>query len=101
MRSVIAGPRGTAHQINLAGVEVAGKTGSAEKHGGDKKESHAWFVCYAPYHDPKIAICVFLESEGQNYHGGANAGPIARSMMASYFHIPETITTADSTFRGD
>jgi penicillin-binding protein 2 len=101
MRSVIAGPRGTAHMINLAGVEVAGKTGSAEKHGGDKKESHAWFVCYAPYHDAKIAICVFLESEGQNYHGGANAGPIARSMMAAYFHIPETITTGDDTYRGD
>jgi penicillin-binding protein 2 len=97
MRHCVAGPRGTAHLINLHGVTVAGKTGSAERHGGGKKESHAWFVCFAPYEHPQIAIAIFLESDGQNYHGGADAAPIARKMLAKYFHITEQTSSTDGS----
>ncbi|MDX1934945.1 MAG: penicillin-binding protein 2 [Capsulimonadales bacterium] len=89
MRQCVAGSRGTGHSVNLAAVAVAGKTGSAERQSGAKKESHAWFVCYAPYENPTIAIAVFLQSEGQNYHGGTDAAPIARKMLAKHFGISE------------
>jgi penicillin-binding protein 2 len=96
MRSVIAGPGGTGHAANLSGVMVAGKSGSAEKRGtgGGRGATHAWFVCYAPYDNPTIAVCVFLESEGQNYHGGADAAPIARKMLAAHFRVPDQASSA-------
>jgi len=95
MRTVVAGPGGTSHSANLAGVAVAGKSGSAEKRGtgGGRGATHAWFVCYAPMEKPTIAICVFLESQGENLHGGADAAPIARQMMAPYFNVPDQIAS--------
>lgn len=95
MRSVVAGPGGTSRSANLAGVTVAGKSGSAEKRGtgGGRGATHAWFVCYAPMEKPTIAICVFLESEGANLHGGADAAPIARQMMAPYFNVPDRLAS--------
>ena len=98
LRSAVAGSRGTAGSANLPGVAVAGKTGSAELHGGAKKASHGWFICYAPYEKPTIAICVFLEShDGENYHGGANAAPVARKMLAAYFKKEDAANGSGST----
>ena len=88
LRAAVSGSRGTAHSAALPGVAVAGKTGSAELHGGAKKASHGWFICYAPYEKPTIAICVMLESTGsENYHGGMNAAPVARKMLSAYFKV--------------
>lgn len=92
MRQVIVGRGGTSHAANLAGIGVAGKSGSAEKRGGQAHgATHGWFVCYAPLQNPTIAICVFLESDGQNLHGGRDAAPIARQMMAAHFRIPDRV----------
>ena len=92
MRQVVVGTRGTSHAANLAGIAVAGKSGSAEKRGGQAHgATHAWFVCYAPVQNPTIAICVFLESDGQNLHGGQHAAPIARQMMAAHFKVPDKV----------
>ena len=92
MRQVVVGKRGTSHAANLAGIAVAGKSGSAEKSGGHEHgATHAWFVCYAPAQNPTIAICVFLESDGQNLHGGQHAAPIARQMMAAHFRVPDKV----------
>jgi penicillin-binding protein 2 len=89
MRQVVIGPRGTSHAADLEGVAVAGKSGSAEVRGGGP--THAWFVCFAPYENPTIAICVFLESGGHRLHGGVDAAPIARHMIATYFHVPDKL----------
>ena len=89
MRQVVIGTRGTSHAGNLAGVEVAGKSGSAETRGGGP--THAWFTCFAPFDSPKIAVCVFLEANGQRLHGGVDAAPIARKMIAAYFHVPDRL----------
>lgn len=94
MRAVIVGARGTSHAANLKGIAVAGKSGSAELkggRGGGKGATHAWFVCYAPFDKPTIAICIFLESGGKNLHGGADAAPIARAMLASHFGVPNEV----------
>ncbi|GAB4463501.1 MAG: penicillin-binding protein 2 [Armatimonadaceae bacterium] len=91
LRAVVTG--GTSQAAALPGIAVAGKSGSAELKGGNqggKSATHAWFVCYAPVEKPTIAICVYLESEGQNYHGGSDAAPIARKVMAAYFRVPDT-----------
>lgn len=73
MKLVVADGTGTAAQI--PGVEVAGKTGTAD-HGAE--EPHAWFISFAPADDPQIAIAVLVEDGGQ---GGIAAAPIAKDVM--------------------
>ena len=69
---------GTGKAAAIKGVEVAGKTGSAENPHG---QAHAWFVGFAPAEDPKIAVAVVVENAGS---GGAVAGPIAREVILKY-----------------
>jgi penicillin-binding protein 2 len=72
---------GTAQGAKIPGMTWAGKTGSAEK--GDKTaKTNALYVGYAPAEDPKIAICVVIETVG---HGGEFAAPIARDLVQGYF----------------
>ncbi len=59
----------------LWNMRVAGKTGTAQNPQGD---DHAWFVCFAPVEDPKVAIAVIVEHGGK---GGAVAAPIARKIL--------------------
>ncbi|KJS15600.1 MAG: hypothetical protein VR69_12420 [Peptococcaceae bacterium BRH_c4b] len=70
--------RGTASAASLAGIPVAGKTGSAQNPGG---ETHAWFVGFAPAQNPRIAVAVIVENSGA---GGREAAPVARAIMAGY-----------------
>ncbi len=69
---------GTGKAAAIRGIEVAGKTGSAENPHG---QAHAWFVGFAPAENPRIAIAVVVENAGS---GGAVAGPIARDVMLKY-----------------
>ena len=59
-------------------IKVAGKTGTAPAEKG--AWTHAWFVGYAPAHDPKIALVVFLEKG----HGGSEAAGVAQKIFAAY-----------------
>ncbi len=69
---------GTATHVRIPGINVAGKTGTAQNpHGKD----HAWFIGFAPFEDPQIAICVLVENSG---FGGTHAAPIAKKMFESY-----------------
>lgn len=70
---------GTGSALKTDAYQAAGKTGSAEF---DKnKETHAWFVGYAPADDPKIAVSVIVEEGGS---GGHTAAPIARNLFDTY-----------------
>jgi len=80
MRDAVIAPGGTAHVMNMPQVTVAGKTGSAEDARTEK--SHAWFVCFAPYENPQVALCVMLEAAG---HGGTEAAPIAKKILEVAF----------------
>ncbi len=73
--------RGTAWRARVAGVSVAGKTGTAQNPHG---EDHAAFVCFAPVENPQIAIAVLVENGGE---GGLTAAPIARAVMEAYFGV--------------
>ncbi len=79
--------QGTGVNAQLAGVPVAGKTGTAQNAVG--QAPHSWFVAFAPANDPRIAVCVFVENSGgdQNGQGGVTAAPIARSVMAAALGI--------------
>jgi penicillin-binding protein 2 len=108
MRSVVENPHGTAHRV-LSSLpwKVAGKTGTAQvvKMSQDddgsasaKKEllrrykDHAWFMGYAPYENPKIAIAVFVEHGG---HGGSAAAPVAAAVIRSMAaRQPKPVTVA-------
>jgi len=78
MQRVVHAPGGTGALARIPGVISAGKTGTAENpHGKD----HAWYVGFAPYDNPKIAVAVMLENSG---FGGAKAAPIAGLLMEKY-----------------
>lgn len=80
MRRAVMAPHGTGYAARVPGIEVAGKTGTAQNPHG---KSHAWFIGFAPYDDPKIAICVLVENAG---YGGAFAAPIAGLCMEQYLY---------------
>ncbi len=80
MYGAVNEPGGTARvaQISGSNIVVAGKTGTAQNPHG---EDHAWFVCFAPFDKPKIAMCVMVENAG---FGGVVAAPIARKLLRYY-----------------
>lgn len=89
MRAVTQ-PGGTAYGIFAKfPVEVAGKTGTAQT-GKDKwgkdKPTHGWFVAYAPYDKPQVAVAAIMENAG---HGGSSAGLVVRDALAAYFNIDQ------------
>jgi peptidoglycan glycosyltransferase len=80
MVDVVQNGTGKTAQIN--GVQVAGKTGTAQT--SPDKPPFAWFTSFAPANDPKIAVAVMIEDAGvarNDISGGALAGPIAKSVM--------------------
>ncbi len=78
MKSVTDETGGTAYNIfKNFNIEVGGKTGSAEA----GKNVNAWFVGFAPYNDPEIAVVVLVENGG---HGNYTA-EVAREIIAEYF----------------
>ncbi|MBJ79377.1 MAG: penicillin-binding protein 2 [Nitrospinae bacterium] len=99
LRGVVNEPRGTGRRARLKNIVVSGKTGTAQvvrMKDSDKINpedetpylfrDHAWFVAFAPYEKPEVAVSVIIEHGG---HGGATAAPIARKVLESYFtHYP-------------
>jgi len=69
---------GTGTAAALAGVRVAGKTGTAET-GPNREFTQAWFICFAPADRPRYAIAVVLEN--QTGFGGQVSAPIAKAVM--------------------
>ncbi|CAG35812.1 probable penicillin-binding protein 2 [Desulfotalea psychrophila LSv54] len=94
MEEVVQGKRGTGRRSRIKGIDIAGKTGSAQvvhlsKSKGMKdneipykERDHAWFTGFAPADNPEIAITVLVE---HGLHGGSVAGPVARGVLKEYF----------------
>jgi penicillin-binding protein 2 len=83
---------GTGASLKLAGIELSGKSGTAqvigyatrERMGKQKKfEDNAWFVGYAPRRNPEIVVSVLVQESGQ--HGGTASGPVARDIIKAYY----------------
>ncbi len=95
MRAAVT--RGTARRAGLDGIDVSGKTGTAQvaalsrvaRNNADRPRqfrTHAWFVGYAPHENPEIAVAVIVEHVGG---GGTYAAPIARSIFDAWFRAKE------------
>jgi peptidoglycan glycosyltransferase len=82
VRSMMIGvvQSGTGTAAAIPGVQVAGKTGTAElrPNSTNPKDADAWFVAFAPAHNPKVAVGVMLVGAG---FGGTAAAPIAKRVL--------------------
>ena len=97
LRDVVNGVRGTGKRSRLKNIIVSGKTGTVqvvrmksneelekEDEVPYKYRDHAWFVAFAPYEKPEIAVAVLVEHGG---HGGTTAAPIAKKVFKKYFQL--------------
>jgi cell division protein FtsI/penicillin-binding protein 2 len=75
MIGVVKGGTGT--KADISGVQVAGKTGTAQVPGA----TQAWFIAFAPLRNPKVAIAVTVERSSQSLTGGEVAAPLAKQVM--------------------
>ncbi|MEK7314393.1 MAG: penicillin-binding transpeptidase domain-containing protein, partial [Deltaproteobacteria bacterium] len=92
LRGVVAEDGGTARSLNVPELKIAGKTGTAQVVKLKERikniklipyefRDHAWFVGFAPYDDPKIAVAVIVEHGG---FGSAAAAPVALKVIQAY-----------------
>jgi penicillin-binding protein 2 len=72
---------GTADQAAVAGLSVAGKTGTAESDDEGSANTHTWFVGYAPADAPRVLVLVYVEGEGT---GGSLAAPVAQQVLSRW-----------------
>ncbi|MDG2112704.1 MAG: penicillin-binding protein 2 [Actinomycetota bacterium] len=87
---------GTARSLQLDGIEVAAKTGTAEIDGTDG--THAWIIAVAPVSDPQVAVAVLVEGDdttGQQT-GGNVAGPVAKAVIEAVLQLPTSTDTPTS-----
>ena len=78
MTSVV--DNGTGKKAKIPGMEVAGKTGTAQT--DPENNDNSWFVGFAPADHPKIAVAVFIRHGGKT--GGDISAPIAKQVMQAY-----------------
>ena len=90
MRRCVESPGGTGSLARIPGIEVGGKTGTAENPHG---EDHAWFVGFAPFDNPKIAVACIIENAG---FGGTKAAPICGKVMQRYLEAMQAPATQPS-----
>ena len=104
MYGVINESGGTGGQLRLAGIELSGKSGTAQvigyntrdRVGKQKKfEDNAWFVGYAPRRNPEIVVSVLVQESGK--HGGEAAGPVVRDIIKAYYDKKNKKTQGEYT----
>lgn len=82
MWKVVNEAGGTGKKAFVKGTEVAGKTGTAQfwrdVHGKKEKDNHTWFICFAPYEAPRLAVTVFVQGAKS---GGRVSAPIAQRIL--------------------
>ncbi|MFZ3071927.1 MAG: penicillin-binding protein 2 [Thermodesulfobacteriota bacterium] len=97
LRGVVTEDHGTARSLDVPNLKIAGKTGTAQVVKLKERikniklipyefRDHAWFVGFAPYDDPKIAVAVIVEHGG---FGSAAAAPVALKVIQAYLGAAE------------
>jgi penicillin-binding protein 2 len=78
---------GTARRVKVAGVAIAGKTGTGQWRNNNMKLNVAWFIGFAPVNKPEVAVAVLVEGivPQDNIQGGLTATPVAQKMLQAYF----------------
>jgi penicillin-binding protein 2 len=85
MYDVVHAVSGTGKRARLAGVKMAGKTGTAQYSKGRK---HAWMVLFAPFDEPRYAVAMVVEDA---VSGGITVAPRVRSLMNEIFVLDGTL----------
>lgn len=106
MRRVVQGERGTARSVRIAGIEMAGKTGTAQVMNFSSADiygkcanrpihqrHHGWFAGFAPAENPEIVVIALAE---HSCAGSTGAGPVAKQILQAYFnkYHPEKMAEA-------
>lgn len=86
MIEVVNGTNGTGHEAQLDGVEVAGKTGTAQWGPKNKERTAAWFSGFLPAEEPKYAFAAVYEGDvGSKVHGGTTAAPMIADIFQEIY----------------
>lgn len=88
MSAVVSGRSGTGGKASVSGVQVAGKTGTAQWGPKHKERTAAWFAGFAPADKPRYAFAVVSESDVANaddFHGGTSAAPLIGRVLRQVF----------------
>jgi penicillin-binding protein 2 len=80
----LPGWQGTSYYVKDPRIDAAGKTGTSEAPGG----ANAWWIGYAPFNNPKIAVAVVVPNASSE--GAYTAAPIAHKIFEDYFHLKPT-----------
>ena len=84
---------GTAGRAKSDITVISGKTGTAQT-GNMKEPTNAWFIAFAPYENPEIAVCVFVQN-GKS--GGGAASPISRNIIENYMNLQKGTSKIELT----
>src|SRR5216110_1202581 len=86
MIEVVNGSNGTGHEAQLDGVEVAGKTGTAQWGPKNKERTAAWFAGFLPAEEPRYAFAAVYEGDvGSKVHGGTTAAPMIADIFQEIY----------------
>ncbi len=82
----VVGPDGTGRLVQIEGLRIAGKTGTADFRAHGQEVNLAWFIGCAPIDNPQIAVAVMIEgaSATDSFHGGSTAGPVAKDIFLEF-----------------
>ena len=95
MIDVVNGANGTGHEAQLDGVEVAGKTGTAQWGPKNKERTAAWFAGFLPADEPRYAFAAIYEGEvGSKVHGGTVAAPMVADVFKDIYKSAATASRA-------
>jgi penicillin-binding protein 2 len=86
MYDVVHAETGTGKRARIGGVEMAGKTGSAEYGPDAARKKYAWMIAFAPFATPRYAIAMVIE-DGES--GGKTTAPRIRYVMQGVFRIEQ------------
>lgn len=89
MVKVTEGGNGTAHRAKVKGMEVAGKTGTAQWGPTGKQKTAAWFAGFLPAQNPQFAFAALYEGtpNDNSIHGGSHAAPLIGRVFKEYFAL--------------
>ena len=95
--AVTSDGQGTAHSEKVKGIDVAGKTGTAQWGPTDRQRIAAWFTGFMPAADPRYAFTALYEGEpnDQSVHGGSHAAPLIGKAFREIYH-PKKVTSKEA-----
>jgi membrane peptidoglycan carboxypeptidase len=97
MHDVVMAPEGTGRKIRVPGVEMAGKTGTAEFGPREQRKRHAWMIAFAPFDAPRYAVAMVVD---EGVSGGETAAPRLHRLFSGLFDRPVSAPAPRAGRRG-